>query len=245
MVFRSDASNLVSGDTNGTWDIFLRDTQTGTTSQLSLDSSGVQGNDGSYSPSISADGRTVAFISYASNLVSGDSNGKEDVFVRDMQTGRTKRLSLASNGTQGNGDSWSPSISADGCYVAFSSYASNLVSGDTNGKDDVFVVPASALFTKTPTPTPTATTTLTKTSTHTPTRTSTLIETSTPTPTRTFTPTRTSTSTVTVTSTPPNNPKRIYLPLVIKGQSNTLGANLMDIFQSWFQWSLVRLFNQH
>jgi Tol biopolymer transport system component len=149
VAFRSSASNLVSGDTNGTWDIFLRDTQTGITTRLSVDSSGTQGNEDSYSPSISADGRFVVFGSDATNLVSGDTNGKSDIFLRDIQTGKTKRLSLDSSGTQGNEDSYSPSISADGCYVVFASYADNLVSGDTNGKRDVFVVPARALFTLT------------------------------------------------------------------------------------------------
>jgi Tol biopolymer transport system component len=86
VAFDSGASNLVGGDTNGTYDIFLRDTQTGTTSRLSLDSSGVQGNGDSGSPSISADGRYVAFYSLATNLVSGDTNGKFDVFVAPTPT---------------------------------------------------------------------------------------------------------------------------------------------------------------
>jgi Tol biopolymer transport system component len=75
----------------------------------------------------------VAFNSDASNLVSGDTNGASDIFVNDLQTGTTKRISVASDGTQGNNNSYNPSISADGRYVAFYSDASNLVSGDTNG----------------------------------------------------------------------------------------------------------------
>jgi Tol biopolymer transport system component len=149
VAFDAGSDNLVSGDTNNATDIFLRDTQTGITTRLSADSSGTQGNEDSWSPSISADGRYVAFCSSASNLVNGDTNGKWDIFVRDTQTGTTKRLSLDSSGVQGNDGSYHPSISADGRYVAFYSYASNLVSGDTNGKRDVFVVPASALFTLT------------------------------------------------------------------------------------------------
>ena len=147
VAFRSSANNLVSGDTNGTWDIFLRDTQTGITTRLSVDSSGTQGNDDSWSPSISADGRYVAFSSGASNLVSGDTNGWDDIFLHDTQTGTTTRLSVDSSGKQANNQSYTPSISADGRYVAFSSLASNLVSGDTNGKEDVFVVPTAIIST--------------------------------------------------------------------------------------------------
>src|SRR5207244_1451712 len=97
------------------------------------------GNAHSSHPSISADGRYVAFQSYATNLVLGDDNGYIDVFVRDRQTGQTTRVSVDSAGLQGNDYSDSPSISADGSYVAFHAAASNLVPGDTNGKEDVFV----------------------------------------------------------------------------------------------------------
>jgi len=139
IAFMSDASNLVSGDTNGKSDVFLLDTQTNSTTRVSVDSSGVQGNSPSAFPSISADGRYVAFVSNASNLVNGDTNVKTDVFVRDTQTNSTTRVSLNSSGVQGNSDSEYPTISADGHYVAFMSEASNLVSGDTNGSSDVFV----------------------------------------------------------------------------------------------------------
>src|SRR5213595_159425 len=111
----------------------------GTTERVSMDSAGNEGNGGSGGPAISADGRFVAFASYASNLVPGDTNGVADVFVHDRQTGTTKRVSVNSAGTQGNGGSGSPAISADGRFVAFSSYATNLVPGDTNGVVDVFV----------------------------------------------------------------------------------------------------------
>jgi hypothetical protein len=107
---------------------------------VSVASDGTQGNDGSGGASISANGRYVAFVSGASNLVPGDTNGVDDVFVHDRLTGQTTRVSVASDGTQGNGDSWWPSISADGRYVAFESRASNLVPRDTNGAWDVFVV---------------------------------------------------------------------------------------------------------
>ncbi len=139
VTFYSKASNLVSGDTNGTGDIFVYDTVANTTGRVSVNSNGTQGNSNSSSPSISADGRYVAFDSYASNLVNGDTNGTGDIFVYDTVVNTTHRISVATDGTQGNSYSDFPSISADGRYVAFSSKATNLVSGDTNGTDDIFV----------------------------------------------------------------------------------------------------------
>src|SRR5207244_3779910 len=105
----------------------------------SVDSTGAQGNQESLFPSISADGRFVAFFSSATNLVAGDTNGSPDVFVHDRQTGVTERVSVDSTGTQGNSVSAFPAISADGRFVAFRSDATNLVAGDTNGVDDIFV----------------------------------------------------------------------------------------------------------
>jgi hypothetical protein len=139
VAFESDASNLVSGDTNNATDIFVYDTVTNTTRRLSVASDGTQGNDPSVSPSISADGRYVAFFSWANNLVSDDTNDTSDIFVYDTVANTTRRVSVASDGTQGNDYSFSPSISADGRYVAFYSYVSNLVSGDTNNASDIFV----------------------------------------------------------------------------------------------------------
>jgi Tol biopolymer transport system component len=139
VVFQSSASNLVSGDTNEAVDVFVRDLLTGTTSQVSVGNNGTRGNNISGFPSISGDGRYVAFQSSASNLVSGDTNETVDIFVRDLLSGTTNRLSEGNNGTQGNNGSYTPAISADGRYVAFQSFASNLVSGDTNGVNDVFV----------------------------------------------------------------------------------------------------------
>jgi Tol biopolymer transport system component len=139
VAFASKASNLVAGDTNGKQDIFVQDRQTGQTTRVSVASDGAQGNGDSGQPVISADGRFVAFYSSASNLVPGDTNGVEDVFVHDRLTGQTTRVSVASDGAQGNGPSWGPSISGDGRFVAFESRASNLVPGDTNDTTDVFV----------------------------------------------------------------------------------------------------------
>jgi uncharacterized repeat protein (TIGR01451 family) len=140
VVFSSFASNLVAGDTNGTGDIFVRDRATNQTTRVSVNSSGVQGNDYSgRKMAISANGRYVAFVSKASNLVAGDTNGAEDVFVRDRWANLTTRVSVSSAGAQGTERSQDPAISADGRYVAFTSYASNLVAGDTNGSSDIFV----------------------------------------------------------------------------------------------------------
>jgi len=111
----------------------------GDTTLISLDSSGSQGNDGSFSPSISANGLFVAFESMASNLVSGDTNHATDIFVRNWQSGKITRVSVDSDGTEANGDSYDPSISADGRFIAFESLASNLVSQDSDENFDVFV----------------------------------------------------------------------------------------------------------
>src|SRR5437867_3098602 len=113
--------------------------QTGTTERVSVASDGTEGNAASAGATLSADGRFVAFHSAATNLVAGDTNGTNDVFVHDRQTGITERVSVASDGTQGNKASSDPALSADGRFVAFHSTASNLVAGDTNGATDVFV----------------------------------------------------------------------------------------------------------
>jgi len=139
VAFVSSAQNLVTGDTNGQPDVFLRNRVAGTTSRVSVGSGGNQANGPSDLPSISRDGRYVAFFSMATNLVSGDTNGRSDIFVRDVVAGSTRRVSVASSGGQANGDSAFPSISDNGQQIAFSSAASNLVSGDGNGLQDIFV----------------------------------------------------------------------------------------------------------
>ena len=139
VAFRSYASNLVSGYTNDSYNIFVYDTVANSTRRVSVGTGGTQGNDNSSSPSISADGRYVAFLSAASNLVSRDTNNATDIFVYDTVANSTRRVSVGTGGTQGNDNSDFPSISADGRYVAFRSYASNLVSRDTNNAADIFV----------------------------------------------------------------------------------------------------------
>jgi Tol biopolymer transport system component len=139
VAFYSDASNLVDGDTNGARDVFVRDRATGTTTRVSVDSSGAQANSHSFAPAISGDGRFVAFSSDASNLVAGDTNSSDDIFVHDRESGATTRVSVSSAGAEADGGSFSPAFSSDGRFVAFLSDASNLVAGDTNGFRDVFV----------------------------------------------------------------------------------------------------------
>jgi Tol biopolymer transport system component len=139
VAFESLANNLVTGDTNGVKDIFVYDRNTGTTTLVSVDSSGLQGNGISSAPSISSDGGFVVFESLANNLVTGDANGVKDIFVYDRNTGTTTLVSVDSSGLQGNGISSAPSISSDGRFVVFESLANNLVTGDTKGVKDIFV----------------------------------------------------------------------------------------------------------
>ncbi|GJL68674.1 MAG: hypothetical protein NPIRA06_13090 [Nitrospirales bacterium] len=139
VAFRSAATNLVPGDTNGAIDVFVHDRQTGITSRVSVATGGVQSNNNSFTPALSADGRFVAFHSFANNLVPGDTNGVLDVFVHDRQTGATTRVSVATGAIQGNNTSRAGFLSANGGLVAFESDATNLVPGDTNGVRDLFI----------------------------------------------------------------------------------------------------------
>ena len=139
IAFSSAGNNLVPNDTNQRDDVFLRDLAAGTTERVSLTNSGGQGNSGSDEPVLSPDGRWLSFDSDASNLVAGDTNAVEDVFVRDRLLGTTERVSVSSAGIQGNDDTGQSSMSADGRYVSFYSIADNLVPNDTNLIGDVFV----------------------------------------------------------------------------------------------------------
>ena len=139
VAYESDAANLVAGDTNDARDIFVFDVASGVTSRVSVASDGTQANNRSYAASVSGDGTTVAYSSYAANLVVGDTNDARDIFVFDVASGVTSRASVASDGTQANAESYMPAVSGDGSTIAYSSYASNLVAGDTNDVQDVFV----------------------------------------------------------------------------------------------------------
>ncbi|WP_395677995.1 beta strand repeat-containing protein [Inquilinus sp.] len=139
VVFNSSATNMVDGDTNGQGDVFIRDMLTGTTTRVSVADDETQGNALSLDAKVSHDGQRVAFISGANNLVAGDTNGDDDIFVRDLAAGTTERVSVATDGSQANDFSDQAAISIDGRYVVFRSSATNLVAGDTNGVADVFL----------------------------------------------------------------------------------------------------------
>jgi Tol biopolymer transport system component len=142
VLFRSEAGNLVPDDSNhgvGTTDVFVRNRVTNTTELVSVNNDGEQANGPSAPDGISSDGRYVLFMSNGHNLVPGDTNGWSDRFVRDRLLGITERVNLSNSGEQTNAHTGLSAISADGRYVAFSSEATNLVPGDTNGCYDVFV----------------------------------------------------------------------------------------------------------
>jgi Tol biopolymer transport system component len=139
VVFHSKASNLVSGDSNGQMDVFLRDRAAGTTTLLSIGPGGIQGDGASTDPQISADGRWVVFESTAANLASGDGNGAVDVFLSEVESGALTLVSRGLAGTAAAGGSFDASISGDGARVCFHSDAADLVPGDGNGLVDVFV----------------------------------------------------------------------------------------------------------
>lgn len=138
LAYWSRASDIVPDDTNGKADVFVLDRQTGATTRVSRPISG-EGDGESYSPSISYDGRYVAFESSSTNLVADDTNGVSDAFVFDRETEGLSRVSLGENDQQSNGQSWFASISGDGTSVGFWSMASNLGPGDTNSSWDVYV----------------------------------------------------------------------------------------------------------
>lgn len=190
VVFSSGADNLVQGDANEESDIFVRDRESGTTDLVSRASDGSQGNGRSFFPTVSGDGRIVAFgtlagnlvgapsndlpqivfrnlqtgatglvsaapgssdvslstdgrlavfVSLASDLAPSDDNGQYDVFLRDLQTQTTELVSVSTGGVQGVGDTWEPSMSGDGRFIAFESISANLVADDENGLSDIFV----------------------------------------------------------------------------------------------------------
>jgi Tol biopolymer transport system component len=139
VAFQSDAP-LQSDDANKKTDIYVRDLQNNDTTRVSIGPGGVEGNGGSFSPSLSTDGRFLTYWSNASDLVPGDTNKTGDIFVFDRNDGSTARVSLGSGEVQGDGMSSDPSISPDGRYVTFWSGATNLVPDDTNGKRDIFLV---------------------------------------------------------------------------------------------------------
>ena len=142
IVYRSVANSIVNGDGNSQPDIFIYDRIVNSNARVNLSTAGAEANneDGNSDFSVSDDGRYVAFESLATNLIASDTNAKRDIFIRDRSGGgSTCRLSLAPGGLQTNGDSIEPFISGTGNTVVFTSFASNLVAGDTNGQADIFI----------------------------------------------------------------------------------------------------------
>ncbi len=139
VAFGSTSSNLVPGDTNNSQDVFVRDTVTGTTTRVSVATGGAQADKGGRDPSISKDGRFVAFESSSPDLIGSDANASLDVFVHDRQTGTTTRVSVADNENESNDDSRDPSISGDGSRIAFRSKATNLVGQVLPSREMIFV----------------------------------------------------------------------------------------------------------
>ncbi|MBL8057256.1 MAG: PD40 domain-containing protein [Anaerolineales bacterium] len=156
VAFVSAASTLVASDTNNVADVFVRDRQAGTTGRVSVSTAGVQQNDGGFNVALAGSGRYVVFDSFADNLLGtgGDGNSGSDIFLRDRDTDNdgimdeagavsTTRVSLRDGGTLedngASGGSFFPAVSADGRYVAFKSYSTDLVSNDFNGVADIFL----------------------------------------------------------------------------------------------------------
>jgi Ca2+-binding RTX toxin-like protein len=141
-VLTSLATNLTPGDTNRVFDVFIKDLKTGAMDLVSASAKGVPGNAASFAAgdrAVSADGTKVLFSSAASNLVPGDTNGRNDIFIKDVITGAITLVSTAADGTRSNGHAFAGGISDDGTKVMFVSDATNLVPDDTNGKGDIFV----------------------------------------------------------------------------------------------------------
>jgi len=138
VAFQSNASDLVPGDTNNFTDVFVRDRINATTTRVSVASNGAQANNTGMFPAISGDGRYVAFSSGATNLDPGATSGFGEVYVRDLTTGNTSRVSRTPTGGEPDSSSGGDavSISRDGRYVAFTSSATNLVPGGTPGQSD-------------------------------------------------------------------------------------------------------------
>jgi Tol biopolymer transport system component len=134
VAFASDASNLADDDTNDVSDVFVRDLDTGTTTRASTDSDGVQVLGGSWEAALSADAHVIAFSSDATSLVPADTNDFRDIFLKDLSSGATTRVSVAAGGAEGDADCFTPAVSADGRYVAFETAATTLAEGANGAK---------------------------------------------------------------------------------------------------------------
>ena len=147
VTFASEASNLVAGDVNGQPDVFVADTTTGAITLISAAGDGSPGNGNSNWPSISADGRWISYSSWATNLAAGDANGIGDVFVTNRETGETTRVSAPFGGLPANGQSFEQTISGDGRWIAYLSFATNLAPGAAPGSQHVYLTDRTTGFT--------------------------------------------------------------------------------------------------
>jgi Tol biopolymer transport system component len=139
VVFTSDATNLVPDDTNNAFDVFVEDRWLKQITRVSVNNDGKPGDLNSSQPAISADGRYIALSSYATNLVPNDTNNVADIFVYDQQTHQITCVSIDSQGSPSNGNSFNPTPSSNGHLIAFESEATNLVPDDTNNASDIFL----------------------------------------------------------------------------------------------------------
>jgi dipeptidyl aminopeptidase/acylaminoacyl peptidase len=144
VAFASTSDALVEGDDNGNYDVFRLDRSTGTVTCCSLGLDGTTADGLNWLPALSGNGRWVAFTSTAGDLVAGDANGVEDVYLHDVKTGETQRVSVGPLGADANDDSTRASISRTGRHVLFDSTASNLVEDDSGDIRDVFLFDAKA-----------------------------------------------------------------------------------------------------
>ena len=151
VTFQSFATDLVAGGTLASSHVYVYDQTNQILTLASTNTLSIEGNNASAAPSLSSDGASVTFSSLATNLVTGDTNGYYDVFRKDLSTGETIRISISDTGIESDNASILSSLSADGCYGAFLSYATNLITGDTNALPDIYVV---ALCVSTPTVSP-------------------------------------------------------------------------------------------
>lgn len=139
VAFSSASTNLVSGDVNNLGDIFVRQRDRRLTRLISRGVAGAGANGASTDPAVSGDGRVVAFVSLASNLVAGDSNARADIFLRAVTADSNRLISVAKGGVPANAESLQPAVSSTGRWVAFVSRASNLIADDRNSAFDIFL----------------------------------------------------------------------------------------------------------
>lgn len=139
VAFHSAATNLISADTNSRADIFLLDRQSGAVTRVSKGMLGAESNGDSQTAALSAAGRYVAFESTATNLVSGETNAVQDIFVYDTSLSTTVRVSVSTGGVAGNAESLKPQLSSNGRFVAFVSYSNNFIAGESDSRSDVFL----------------------------------------------------------------------------------------------------------